>query len=100
MKVEDKLTSAIRKVTTEEYDRISEYVLHIFFAGFVAGILFSLSNLAPLSIGIMGGYILAKKNFTMMNMAVTRLTMFLTVRWSNIEKQRVGYVHDVSNDDL
>jgi len=86
MKAEDKFTNAIRKVTEDEYERISEYILHVFFAGFVCGIMFALSSLAPLSIGVVGGYVLAKKNFTAVNLSVLKLTAFLTKKWENVKK--------------
>ena len=86
MKAEDKFTNAIRKVTEEEYSRISEYVLHIFFSGFVCGIMFALSSLAPLSIGIIGGYILAKKDFTLINITFVRLSTYLTEKWHYVKK--------------
>ena len=81
MKQDDKLKQLFKDHIEEEYEKLSSSVIAIFMYGFMCGIIFAYSNLAPLTIGMAGGYAIAKQNYQVVNYAITKMTDYMTVTW-------------------
>ena len=60
-KTEEKLKLAVKEYLEDKQRDIASNIINIFVWGFVFGVLFAYANVAPLIIGIVIGYALAKK---------------------------------------
>ena len=76
-KSDERTKAIIKEVVDEQHREISSHILGIFIWGFWFGVVGAYSQTAPIIIGIVMGYILAKKNFTIVDQGICRLTLTL-----------------------
>ena len=86
MKQEDRFRSILKEFIELEYEKVSASAIGIFFYGFVFGIIFAYSNLAPLSVGLVGGYVIARQNYPLVNYFISQISNYIMVRWDSIKK--------------
>jgi membrane protein YqaA with SNARE-associated domain len=90
-KTEDKLKSTIKEYLA---DRQAEYeaghadrATGIFLWGFVIGALFSYMSILPLTIGVVIGVLVVKKNPLMINAAIDRAANYMSMKYLAVHKK-------------
>lgn len=76
-KAEDTIKCAIKEATQEQHKEISDHVMGIFVWGFGFGIITAYSHIAPIMIGILLGYYVAKQNIYVLDNRVSAASEYV-----------------------
>lgn len=83
-KTEERLKITIKEYIEEKNREISSNIITIFLWGFGFGMVFAYANIAPLVIGMVLGYFLAKKNIPFIDYFIQKFVSYID--FNNINK--------------
>lgn len=76
--MEEKMKLAIKDYIDDKHRDVALNITNIFIWGFGSGVVFAYTNLTPFLIGLVVGYAVAKKEFTIVDIYIVKIVSLLT----------------------